>query len=342
MQGNAQPHAQCGVRRVEVADITPIRGEGRTVGRIAGLWGECLAEFFGTFILIVFGDGVVAMAVAALPGSGRAATPTTIFNAAGDWLLITFGWGFAVCMAVYVAGGVSGAHINPAVTLALAVRRKFPWASVGPYIVAQVVGAFVGAALVFLLFHGAIDAYNVAANTPKSGGQALASYSIFATFPAPYFHGSNWLPLIDEIVLTAFLLIFVVAITDDRNLLPGSNLPPLLIGFAVFAIGTSLGANTGYGINPARDFGPRLFAYFAGWGKVALPGTFTGTGGFHFTGYFWIPIVGPLIGGVIGVLLYDFFIGDVLHARLKKQTPTMPEEVPVGEAGPERPTGQAV
>jgi glycerol uptake facilitator protein len=322
-----------------VADITPLRGEGRTVGRITGTWGECLAEFFGTFVLIVFGDGVVAMAVAALPGSGRAATPTTIFLAAGDWLTITFGWGFAVCMAVYVAGGVSGAHINPAVTVALATRRKFPWAKVGPYVIAQVVGAFVGAALVFLLFHDAINAFNLAARTPKSSGSALATYSIFATFPAKYYAGSNWWPLIDEIVLTAFLLIFVVAITDDRNLLPGSNLPPLLIGFAVFAIGTSLGANTGYGINPARDFGPRLFAYFAGWGKVALPGSFSAPG-FHFSDYFWIPIVGPLIGGIIGVLLYDFFIGDVLHARLKAQAAGEAEEVPVGRAGPERETGE--
>ncbi len=323
-----------------MADITPLRGEGRTVGRIAGLWGECLAEFFGTFILIVFGDGVVAMAVAGLPGSGRTAGPTTIFVGVGDWLLIAFGWGFAVCMAVYVAGGVSGAHINPAVTLGLAARRKFPWRSVGPYMIAQVAGAFVGAAMVFLLFHSAIDAFNLAAGTPKSSGRALATYSIFATFPAKYYAGSVWLPLIDEIVLTAFLLIFVVAITDGRNQLPGANLPPLLIGFAVFAIGASLGANTGYGINPARDFGPRLFAFFAGWGKVALPGTYNAIG-FHFSGYFWIPIVGPLIGGVIGVLLYDFFIGDVLHARLKKQEEGGAlEEVPVGRGGPEHPTGQ--
>jgi glycerol uptake facilitator len=316
-----------------LADITPLRGEGRTVGRIAGLWGECLAEFFGTFVLIVLGDGVVAMAVAALPGSGRAQTPTEIFNAAGDWLLITFGWAFAVVMAIYVAGGVSGAHVNPAVTVSLAVRRKFPWRSVGPYVVAQVLGAFVAASLLFLIYHQAINAFNLANKTPKSSGQALATYSIFATFPAPYYAGSTIWPLVDEIVATAMLLIFVVAITDSRNSLPGSNMVGLIVGYAVFAVGTSLGANTGYAINPARDFGPRLFAYFAGWGKVALPGTYTAPG-FHFSNYFWIPIVGPLIGGIIGVLLYDFFIGDVLHARQKAMA-----EVPVGRAGPERETG---
>ena len=222
----------------------------------------------------------------------------------------------AVAFAVWVAGGVSGAHLNPAVTLAFAVRRKFAWAKVLPYMAAQVIGAFVGAALVFLVYFNAIDAFNLANRTPRSGGGALATYSIFATFPAGYFHGGYAGPLIDQVVGTAFLLIFVVALIDLRNTAVGSNLAPLAIGLAVAAIGMSYGANAGYAINPARDFGPRLFAYFAGWGKVALPGTYHSVG-LNFTGYFWIPIVGPLIGGVIGVLLYDLFIGDVLHARLK-------------------------
>ena len=300
-----------------MADITPLRGEGRTVGRITGLWGELLSEFFGTFVLIAFGDGVVAMAVAGLPGSGRTAGPLVIFQAAGDWLLITWGWAMAVAFAVWVAGGVSGAHINPAVTLAYALRRKFPWGKVLPYVVAQVVGAFVGAALVFLVYFNAIDQFNLINRTPRSGGSALATYSIFATFPAGYFHGGYAGPLIDQIVGTAFLLIFVVALIDLRNTAVGSNLAPLAIGLAVAAIGMSYGANAGYAINPARDFGPRLFAWVAGWGQVALPGTYHAVG-LNFTAYFWIPIVGPLIGGVIGILLYDLFIGDVLHARLRK------------------------
>jgi len=274
---------------------------------------------------------VVAVAVAGLPGSGRMAGPTTIFNAAGDWLLITWGWAMAVAFAVWVAGGVSGAHINPAVTLAFAVRRKFAWAKVLPYMAAQIIGAFVGAALVFLVYFNAIDAFNIANHSPRSSGSALATYSIFATFPASYFHGGYAGPLIDQIVGTAFLLIFVVALIDLRNTAVGSNLAPLAIGLAVAAIGMSYGANAGYAINPARDFGPRLFAYFAGWGKVALPGTYNNGTGFAFSNYFWIPIVGPLIGGVIGVLLYDLFIGDILHARLK-----MAEEVegPIPETQP--------
>jgi glycerol uptake facilitator protein len=303
---------------VIVSDITPLRGEGRTVGRITGLYGELLSEFLGMFIIIAFGDGVVAMAVGALPGSGRTSGPTVIFDAAGDWLLITFGWAMAVAFGVWVAGGVSGAHLNPAVTLAFAARRRFPWRKVGPYWAAQLVGCFVGAALVFLVYHNAIDAFNLAAKTPKSGGNALATYSIFATFPAKYFGGSAIGPLIDQIVGTAFLLLFVVAVIDARNAAVGSNLAPLVIGLAVLAIGNSFGANAGYAINPARDFGPRLFAYFAGWGKVALPGSYSSPG-FNFSDYFWVPIVGPLIGGVIGVVIYDLFVGDVLHARLKMQ-----------------------
>jgi glycerol uptake facilitator protein len=314
-----------------VSDISPVRNavrNGSGLKQLGGTWGELLAEFLGTFVLISFGDGVVAMAVAALPGSGRAATSTTIFMAAGDWLLITWGWALAVTLAIYVAGGVSGAHINPAVTLAFAVRRKFPWNKVGPYIVAQVVGAFAGAAMVYLLYHDAIDAYNKAAGTGRGDPKGLATYSIFATFPAPYFNGNPVGPLIDQIVGTAFLVMFVVAIIDMRNTAAQANLGPFVIGLAVAAIGMSLGANAGYAINPARDFGPRLFSWMAGWGQTALPGTVDGA----FSWYFWVPIVGPLIGGVIGVLIYDWFIGDVLHARARLQEPTPP-----GRAGGETP-----
>ncbi|MEO6797461.1 MAG: MIP family channel protein [Candidatus Dormibacter sp.] len=279
-----------------------------------GLWGDLGAEFLGTFVLIAFGVGVVAMAVAALPGSGRAQTSTTIFLAAGDWLLITWGWAIAVTMGIYVAGGITGAHINPAVTLAFAVRGDFPWRKVLPYWAAQVAGAFAGAALVFLVYHDAISAYETASKVAHASN--VASFSIFATFPAPYFHG-GWIgPMIDQIVGTAFLLMFVAALIDRRNLAPKVNLAPLLIGLAVAAIGMSFGANAGYAINPARDFGPRLFAFFAGWGQTALPGN-----GGNFSNYFWIPIIGPLIGGVLGIYIYDFFIKHVLVARGVPEAP---------------------
>ncbi|MEU1003874.1 MIP/aquaporin family protein [Streptomyces tibetensis] len=279
--------------------------------RRAGLVGECLAEFVGTFVLISFGCGVVAMTVAALPGSGRTEGPTIFFLSAGDWLLITWGWCMAVILGIYVAGGVSGAHINPAVTLAFAVRRKFPWVKVLPYWASQVLGALAGAALVYAVYHDAINAFDDAFKGPKTNGKTLASFSIFATFPAPYFGGGIWGPLLDQIVGTAFLVMLVVAIIDLRNTAVKANLGPLVIGFVVAAIGMSYGANAGYAINPARDFGPRLFTWMAGWDGLAFPGSLAGA----FSGYWWIPIVGPLVGGVIGVLVYDLFIGDVLHAR---------------------------
>jgi glycerol uptake facilitator protein len=263
-----------------------------------GTLGDLGAEFLGTFVLIAFGDGVVAMAVAALNQSGRG---TKIFDASGDWLLITFGWAMAVVFGVYVAGGITGAHINPAVTLAFAVRGDFPWRKVPGYWLAQLVGAFGGAALVLLIYHDAISSFEAANKVPHA-----ATFGIFATAPAPYFHGGWVGPLITEIVGTAFLLMFVCALVDRRNLAPKANLTPFLVGLAVLAIGNSYGGNSGYAINPARDFGPRLLAFFAGYGDAALPGP---------NWYFWIPIVGPLIGGIIGVYVYDFFIKNVLVAR---------------------------
>ncbi|MFC8258855.1 MIP/aquaporin family protein [Streptomyces sp. NPDC057291] len=285
--------------------------------RRGGLLGECLAEGLGMFVLISFGCGVAAMAVAALPGSGRTEGPTTMFVAAGDWLMPVAGWGLAVTFGVYVAGGVSGAHLNPAVTLAFAVRRKFPWAKVVPYVVAQIVGAFAGAVLVYAVYHDAISSLDQALKGPKTNGHTLATFSIFGTFPAEYFHGGIWGPLVDQIVGTAFMLIFIMAVIDMRNPAVRIYLGPLVIGFAVAAIGLSYGANAGYAINPARDLGPRLFAWAAGWQELALPGTSPGS----FHDYFWIPLVGPLIGGVIGVLIYDLVIGDALHIRAQTAKP---------------------
>ena len=133
-------------------EYRPFHGAGRQTFGLKGLWGELSAEFLGTMTLIMFGDGVVAMAVAALPGSGRAATPTTIFMASGDWLLITFGWAFAVMFGVYVAGGISGAHLNPAVTLSFAARGNFPWTRVPGYVACQMVGAVAAALFLRAMF----------------------------------------------------------------------------------------------------------------------------------------------------------------------------------------------
>ena len=289
----------------------PARGFAATIGPEASwrrtVLGDYLSEFFGTFVLIAFGCGVVAMAVAGLPQSGRGDG----IISDSDWLLITFGWGMAVTFAIYVAGGITGAHINPAVTLAFATFRGFPWAKVPGYIIAQVLGAVAGAALVYWNYYEAINAFEAEAGITRDGG--TGSVPIFVTFPAEYI-GSYGNAILSEAIGTAFLIIFVFAVVDLMNLPPRANMAPLIIGLAVFAIGMSYGANTGYAINPARDLGPRILAWLEGWGSAAFPGDFG-----ELSAYWWVPIVGPIVGGLIGALIYDVFISYVLRARHKPE-----------------------
>lgn len=238
-----------------------------------------LAELVGTAILVLLGNGVVANVV----------LKDTKGHASG-WIVITAGWALAVAVAVYCTASISGAHLNPAVTLGMAVIGKFAWADVPSYVLAQIAGAFVGAVLVWLAY---LPHWKV---TPDAGTK-LAAYS---TSPAIRHSASN---LICEIIGTALLVLGVLAITAPANLIVGSGFDkgfaPALVGLLVGSIGLSLGGPTGYAINPARDLGPRL----AHW---VLP--IAGKGGSDW-GYAWIPIVGPLIGGVIGGLLYVLFWG---------------------------------
>jgi len=242
-----------------------------------------LAEFFGTFILLAFGLGVVAQTVL----SGQAA---------GSSLSIQLCWGLAVTFGVYACGGVSGAHLNPAVTLALAVRRGFPWNHVGPYVAAQMAGAFFGALVVYVTYREALFAYDQGVRQVL-GPQGTAG--IFATYPAPYL--STFGGFIDQVVGTALLVAGVFFLTDERNTPPPQNLVPLFVGLVVVAIGMAFGVNAGYAINPARDFGPRLFTALAGWG----PGVFTAA---H--GWWWVPIVAPCLGGLLGGYFYDVCVRD--------------------------------
>jgi glycerol uptake facilitator protein len=264
---------------------------------------ELLAEFLGTFTLLVFGLGVVAHFVlrnaVGDPAPGNA-------NTFGDFTTVNFAWGFGVVMGVYVAGGVSGAHINPAVTVSLALRRGFPWAKVGPYIVAQLLGAFVAALLIRWNFY---EWFN-----QVDPGKTFATQGVYSTSPGP---GMSILGgLRSEIIGTAVLVMLVLAITDARNTAPGANLAPWIIGFAVVAIGMSLGALSGYAINPARDFGPRLASWVTGWSTAmqAPNGDL----------YFWVPIVGPVLGGLGGAGLYQLLIGRFLP----KEGPPEPGRVP--------------
>jgi glycerol uptake facilitator protein len=275
--------------------------------------GELVSEFLGTFVLISFGDGAVAMVVAALNQSKRGMMP---FAAEADWLLIAWGWGLAVTFGVYVAGGVSGAHLNPAVTLAQALRRGFAWAKVPGYCAAQILGAFAAAALVYFNYRYAIGGFEKAQHIVRGAATSVPTFSIFATFPAPYFH--NWVgPFFSELIGTALLVGLIFAVTDEFNSPVKSNLAPFVVGLIVVAIGISFGADSGYAINPARDFGPRLFAWLQGWKSVALPGDYG-----NVNSYLWIPIVGPLVGGAIGAVIYDFLVRHVLIAR---GTPPDPE-----------------
>jgi glycerol uptake facilitator protein len=267
----------------------------QTVGRstpLAGTPGECIAEFFGTLVLILFGDGCVASFALfnKLPGFAN-----PVF--AQNWVVIILGWGFAVMLGIYVAGAVSGAHINPAVTLAFAARGKFPWNKVVPYWIAQMLGAFIAAAILFFVYHGAI--MNAAGNQ----NVATAVGGVFYTYPKPFV--GTFGAFCDEFVGTALLVGLIFAIVDARNQPIQANLNPLIIGFLIVAIGASFGLNTGYAINPARDFGPRL------WMAIVSGGASLSANNF----YFWIPIVAPLVGGVAGAFIYDFTVGKVLEAR---------------------------
>ena len=241
---------------------------------------ELLAEFLGTMVLILFGNGVVAMVV--LFGHG---VPGEIVN--GGFTNITLAWGLAVTMGVYVAGKISGAHLNPAVTITVAAFRGFPWSKVIPYSIAQIAGAFVAAAVVFWNYHPAFL---------RADPQLDHTAGVFTTFPAfPEILSAG---LLDQIIGTALLLMMIFAITDERNQ-PPAVLTPLMIGLVVVVVGMSFGGMHGYAINPARDFGPRLLTVVAGFKNNGL------TDG---PLVFWVPIVGPIVGGLIGGFVYDMGI----------------------------------
>ncbi|HLI08987.1 MAG TPA: MIP family channel protein [Ktedonobacteraceae bacterium] len=269
---------------------------------LAGVWGEAIAEFFGTMVLILFGDGCVAV-------FGLFGTSQGVGIGANTWVVIIFGWGLAVMLGVYVAGAASGAHLNPAVTLAFAVKGDHPWSKVIPYWVAQVAGAFVAALILYFVYQGALVNALAAnhltigqiAQGPTYGGKGFGwifytgHRSFVGTFGA----------FCDEFVGTALLVGLIFAIVDVRNQPVQANLNPLIIGLLIVAIGASFGANTGYAINPARDFGPRL------WIAIVSGGASLSVDNY----YFWIPIVAPLLGGVVGGLIWQYTVSRVLIAK---------------------------
>jgi glycerol uptake facilitator protein len=256
------------------------------------------AEFAGTFILIMFGVGVVAQVVAGNLGNHDS---------------ISWAWGIGVTLGVYTAARISGGHLNPAVTLALAVFKGFPRRSVIPFWFAQLLGAFCAALLVRWNYTEVIGKVDP--------GHTFKTQAIFSTLP-----GNGTLPvsqfgaLRDQIIGTALLLFLVFALTDKFNNPPLSNLTPWIVGLVVVGIGMAWGTDAGYAINPARDLGPRIAQYLTGYGS-AWRDQFGDL-------YFWVPIVGPLVGGLVGAGAYMLFVGRFLPLMAGIETPP-------GRAGPE-------
>ncbi|GAA4133756.1 MIP/aquaporin family protein [Actinomadura keratinilytica] len=264
--------------------------------REPGLAGEIAAEFAGTMILILFGVGVVAQVAAA---------------GIGDHDSIAWAWGIGVTLGVYVAARISGAHLNPAVTVALAVFRDHPWRKVAPYVLAQTAGAFVAALVV---------RWNYSEVLAKADpGHSIKTQGVFSTLP-----GNGELPVTmwggfrDQIIGTAILLFVILALTDVRNRPPLANLTPVVIGLLVVAIGMAWGTDAGYAINPARDFGPRLASFLTGY-ETAWRDQ-------HGDLYFWVPIVGPLVGGVLGAGLYKALIHRFLPGDEDGAAAAVPEK----------------
>lgn len=261
----------------ETSDLSPAETElPSDTAYVPSGAGEFAAEFFGTMILILIGCGVVAQVV----GGGI-----------GDHDSISWAWGLGVTLGVFVAGRISGAHLNPAVTVALAVFQKFPPAKIAPYVLAQTLGAFVAALLV---------RWNYTEVLAKvDPGHTIKTQGVFSTLP-----GNGTLPvsdlgaLRDQILGTAILVFVIFALTDQRNSPPLANIGPLFVGLLVVAIGMAWGTDAGYAINPARDFGPRLASFVTGYGTAWRDQ--------YGNLFFWVPIVGPLLGALVGGAGYTY------------------------------------
>ncbi len=236
------------------------------------MWGLFVAELMGTLILVLLGNGVIANVVL---GESK--------GKGSGWIVIATGWGLALAMGLYVAGWMTGGHLNPAVTIAFAVRGLIPWVTVIPYICGQLVGAFIGALLVYVAY------------LPHWGKSREADQlAAFATIPAIR---APWKNFLTEVIATAVLLLGIVAILNRHNITQ-MGLGALAVGFLLWAIGLGLGGPTGFAVNPARDLAPRI-------AHSILP--MRGKGSSRWS-YAWVPICGPIVGGLIGIYLYDLIL----------------------------------
>ncbi|KAI9721506.1 MAG: hypothetical protein M1812_002268 [Candelaria pacifica] len=250
---------------------------------------EPFAEFWGTFIMVMFGNGSVAQV---LLSTGITSAPGG--NAFGQYQSISWGWGIGVMLGVYVAGD-SGAYLNPAITFASCLYRGLPWRRFPIYFLAQLLGGFCGAGVVYANYISAINNYegNGIRTVPPA---KKATAGIFCTYPASFLPRANM--FFSEFVASTLLMFVIFAMKDDSNLGAG-KLFPLGLFFLIFGLGACFGFETGYALNLARDFGPRLMSYCVGYGHEVWS-----AGGY----YFWIPMVVPFLGCAFGGLLYDVFI----------------------------------
>lgn len=244
---------------------------------------QCFAEFIGTAVFLFFGIGCIAAIAVA--------------GASFSLWEICICWGLSVSLGVYLTAGISGGHLNPAVTISLWVFGHFEARKVLPYIIAQMLGAFCGAALVYFLYQNLFVEFETIHQIQRGSAESLAQAGVFATFPHPEINLSQ--AFVSEMVGTMLLMCLIMALTDDGNGVPRGPMAPLLIGIAVALIGVAIGSLTGFALNPARDFGPRIFSVLMGWGSEAL------TGG-RSVPYFVIPLIAPVIGACLGAGLYRF------------------------------------
>ena len=264
---------------------------------------QCLAEFLGTGLLIFFGTGCVA----ALKVAGASF---------GLWE-ISLIWGVGVSMAIYLSAGISGAHLNPAVSIALCLFTDFEKRKLPFYIISQVTGAFCGALLVYTLYSNLFFDFEQSRHMVRGTEASLELASVFSTYPhAALSTGQAFLV---EAIITAILMGVIMSLTDDNNGLPRGPLAPLLIGLLIAVIGSSMGPLTGFAMNPARDFGPKLMTFLAGWGEISL------TGGRDIP-YFLVPVFAPIVGACLGAAAYRGLIARHLPSAItatKDATPAI-------------------
>ncbi|KAM4045244.1 aquaporin-3-like [Anomaloglossus baeobatrachus] len=278
---------------IDVDDRLPLLAMLKQKCRTTNPYIRCgLAEFLGTFVFILFGCGSVAQME--LSGFAKA-----------QFLSVNMAFGFAVTAGAYVCAGVSGAHLNPAVSFSMFLVKKTTWKLMLVYFLAQFLGAFIGACLVYALYFDALQVYS-GGNWTVYGPQATAG--IFASYPSEHRSGANGFA--DQVIATAALIICLLSIIDEKNNAAPKCLQPFLIGLIVLLVGLSMGFNCGYPINPARDLAPRIFTACVGWGLEVF------RAGGH---WWWVPVVGPMIGGVIGTFLYELLIGIHQEPRRRKE-----------------------